>query len=155
MPVVLKLKPTRDAGELREIVAIADGYAFVAGFAINLPAGKPEDLVLAVAALAPERLPGAVGGPPVEEYVNAILAALYGISAGRPVRAMAAGGVRQPPTPTACCGGRDRRAALHRACVPRPGRRQGDPAELRRRRRDGSNASRTPWALRTGPERFP
>src|ERR687893_413739 len=46
VPVVLKIKPTRDAGVLREIVAIADGHPFVAGFAINLPAGKPADLRL-------------------------------------------------------------------------------------------------------------
>ena len=44
VPVFLKLKPTRDAGVLREIVAIADRHPFVAGFAINLPAGKPPDL---------------------------------------------------------------------------------------------------------------
>ena len=40
VPVILKLKPTRDAGILREIVAIADGHPFVAGFAINLPGGQ-------------------------------------------------------------------------------------------------------------------
>ena len=63
----LKLKPTRDAGVLREIVAIADGHPFVAGFAINLPAGKPDDLRPAARrASALERMPGAVGGPPVE-----------------------------------------------------------------------------------------
>ena len=50
VPVILKLKPTRDAGVLREIVAIADGHPFVAGFAINLPAGKPRELELSVAA---------------------------------------------------------------------------------------------------------
>ena len=42
-PLFLKLKPTQDAGVLREIVAIADGHPFVSGFAINLPAGKPDD----------------------------------------------------------------------------------------------------------------
>ena len=71
MPVFLKLKPTRDAGVLREIVAIADGHPFVAGFAINLPAGKPDDLALTSPRASLARMPGAVGGPPVEAYVNA------------------------------------------------------------------------------------
>jgi dihydroorotate dehydrogenase len=94
VPVFLKLKPTRDAGVLREIVAIADRHPFVAGFAINLPAGKPADLRLSAPPDALARMPGAVGGKPVEEYVNAILATLYGI-VGRDSRyaLMAAGGV--------------------------------------------------------------
>src|SRR3954453_21547910 len=46
VPLILKLKPTRDAGVLREIVAIADRHPFVSGFAINLPSGKPDDLNL-------------------------------------------------------------------------------------------------------------
>ena len=92
VPVVLKLKPTRDAGVLREIVSIADGYEFVAGFSINLPAGKPSDLRLSV---GPDRLaamPGAVGGRPVAELVNDILATLYGITGPR-YGLMAAGGI--------------------------------------------------------------
>jgi dihydroorotate dehydrogenase len=93
-PVFLKLKPTRDAGVLREVVAIADGHPFVAGFAINLPAGKPPDLKLSSSREALERMPGAVGGPPVEEYVNAILATLYRIVGPDSRYAlMAAGGV--------------------------------------------------------------
>jgi dihydroorotate dehydrogenase (fumarate)/dihydroorotate dehydrogenase len=91
-PVVLKLKPTRDAGVLREIVAIADGHPFVSGFAINLPAGKPADLRLTSPRSSLERMPGAVGGPPVEELVNAILATLKGIVGDR-YALMAAGGV--------------------------------------------------------------
>jgi dihydroorotate dehydrogenase (fumarate)/dihydroorotate dehydrogenase len=92
VPVFLKLKPTRDAGVLREIVAIADGHPFVAGFAINLPAGKPADLRLSAPRDSLEKMPGAVGGKPVEEYVNAILATLYGIAGDR-YALMAAGGV--------------------------------------------------------------
>jgi dihydroorotate dehydrogenase (fumarate)/dihydroorotate dehydrogenase len=91
VPVFLKLKPTRDAGVLREIVAIADGHPFVAGFAINLPAGKPDDLRL-TARDSLAKMPGAVGGKPVEEYVNAILATLYGIVGDR-YALIAAGGV--------------------------------------------------------------
>jgi dihydroorotate dehydrogenase len=94
VPVVLKLKPTRDAGVLREIVAIADGHPFVAGFAINLPAGKPADLALASPRAELDRMPGAVGGPPVEAYVNAILADLRAIvGGGGRYQLMAAGGV--------------------------------------------------------------
>ena len=79
VPVILKLKPTRDAGVLREIVAIADGHPFVAGFAVNLPSGKPDDLNLRSPRASLERMPGAVGGPPVEDYVNAILGTLRSI----------------------------------------------------------------------------
>jgi dihydroorotate dehydrogenase (fumarate)/dihydroorotate dehydrogenase len=94
VPVFLKLKPTRDAGVLREIVAIADGHPLVAGFAINLAAGKPPDLKLSYPREALERMPGAVGGPPVAEYVNAILATLYEIvGPGSRYALMAAGGV--------------------------------------------------------------
>jgi dihydroorotate dehydrogenase (fumarate)/dihydroorotate dehydrogenase len=94
VPVILKLKPTRDAGVLREIVAIADDFPFVAGFAINLPSGKPPDLRLSV---LPERLalmPGAVGGPPVRALVDDILATLYEIvGPGSRYALIAAGGV--------------------------------------------------------------
>ena len=94
VPVILKLKPTRDAGVLREIVAIADGHPFVAGFAINLPAGKPDDLNLSSPRASLERMPGAVGGPPVEQYVNAILATLRSIIGdGSRYDLIAAGGV--------------------------------------------------------------
>jgi dihydroorotate dehydrogenase (fumarate)/dihydroorotate dehydrogenase len=92
VPLILKLKPTRDAGVLREIVAIADGHSFVSGFAINLPAGKPPDLQLTVARGSLERMPGAVGGPPVEALVNAILATLKEIVGDR-YALIAAGGV--------------------------------------------------------------
>ena len=94
VPVFLKLKPTRDQGILREIVAIADTYPFVAGFSINLPAGKPAQLRLSAPPERLERMPGAVGGRPVEQLVNDILASLYGI-VGPDSRygLMAAGGV--------------------------------------------------------------
>ena len=79
VPVFLKLKPTRDAGVLREIVAIADRHPFVSGFAINLPSGKPADLNLTSPRSSLERMPGAVGGPPVEAFVNSILGTLRSI----------------------------------------------------------------------------
>jgi dihydroorotate dehydrogenase len=92
VPVILKLKPTTDTGVLREIVAIADRHPFVAGFSINLPAGKPRELDLRTPARALERMPGAVGGKPVETYVNTILATLAGLTGPRHAL-MAAGGV--------------------------------------------------------------
>ena len=92
VPLILKLKPTRDAGVLREIVAIADNHPFVSGFAINLPSGKPPDLNLTVSRDSLARMPGAVGGPPVEELVNAILGTLKPIVGDR-YALIAAGGV--------------------------------------------------------------
>ena len=92
-PLFLKLKPTQDAGVLREIVAIADGHPFVSGFAINLPAGKPASLELrGTPRERLEALPGAVGGPPVERLGNDILATLHGLAGDR-YALMAAGGV--------------------------------------------------------------
>jgi dihydroorotate dehydrogenase len=77
VPVVLKLKPTRDPGVLREVVAIADGFPFVAGFSINLPAGKPAGLRLSAPRERLDRMPGAVGGRPVAELIDGILEELY------------------------------------------------------------------------------
>src|ERR687898_2108618 len=80
-PLFLKLKPTQDAGVLREIVAIADGHPFVSGFAINLPAGKPATLQLrATPRERLEAMPGAVGGPPVERLGNDIPPTPHGLA---------------------------------------------------------------------------
>ncbi|WP_158581398.1 quinone-dependent dihydroorotate dehydrogenase [Actinomadura spongiicola] len=76
VPVFLKLKPIGDAGVLREIVRIADDFPFVAGFAINLPAGKPSELRLSTPPGELAAKPGAVGGPPVETLVNHVLKTL-------------------------------------------------------------------------------
>jgi dihydroorotate dehydrogenase len=94
VPVILKLKPTRDAGVLREIVAIADGFPFVAGFSINLPAGKPGELRLSHPPAELARMPGAVGGRPVAGLIDDILGTLHGITGpGSRYLLMAAGGV--------------------------------------------------------------
>ena len=94
VPVFLKLKPTQDETILRDIVAIADEFPFVAGFAINLPAGKPSYLNLSTPPQVLERYPGAVSGPPVEAFINGVLAQLYQIIGPRSRYAlMAAGGV--------------------------------------------------------------
>ena len=94
VPVILKLKPTTDAGVLRETVAIADDFPFVAGFAINLPAGKPDVLRLSAPRERLEGMPGAVGGRPVEGFVNEVLRLLYGITGdGGRYGLIAAGGI--------------------------------------------------------------
>uniref|UniRef100_UPI003F493546 quinone-dependent dihydroorotate dehydrogenase n=1 Tax=Nonomuraea bangladeshensis TaxID=404385 RepID=UPI003F493546 len=94
VPVYLKIKPTKDAGLLRELVAIADEHPFIAGFAINLPAGRPADLPLTTPRNRLDLLPGVIAGPPVEAFINEILAALRRII-GTDSRyvLMAAGGV--------------------------------------------------------------
>jgi dihydroorotate dehydrogenase len=93
-PVFLKLKPTLDEGILREIVAIADGHPLVAGFAINLPAGKPPQLRLRRPRADLELMPGAVGGRPVSALIDQILARLAGVTGeGSRYGLMAAGGV--------------------------------------------------------------
>lgn len=93
-PVFLKLRPTTDAGRLREIVAIADEFPFVAGFGINLPSGKPPALHLTTTPSVLARMPGAVSGRPVEQLINGILADLRRIVGPRSrYTLMAAGGV--------------------------------------------------------------
>jgi dihydroorotate dehydrogenase len=94
VPVFLKLKPTGDRALLRELVAVADQFSFVAGFGINLPAGKPTELRLTMPRDALEKLPGAVSGRPVENLINANLKLLYEvIGPGSRYKLMAAGGV--------------------------------------------------------------
>ena len=92
-------------------------------------------------------MPGAVGGKPVEAYVNAILATLAGITGPESRYAlMAAGGVtsarRRVPQ---AAPRRDRRPALHRPDLPRPGRGPRDPdaACSRCSSATGSNPSAT------------
>jgi dihydroorotate dehydrogenase len=77
VPVFLKLKPTVDRSFLQEVVAAAAPFGFVAGFAINLPAGKPSELNFTMPRAELERLPGAVSGRPVEDLINANLRMLF------------------------------------------------------------------------------
>jgi dihydroorotate dehydrogenase len=94
VPVFLKLKPTADRGFLSELVAVTDQFGFVAGFGINLPAGKPADLRLTMSRDALSKQPGAVSGRPVENLINANLQLLYQvIGPGSRYKLMAAGGV--------------------------------------------------------------
>jgi dihydroorotate dehydrogenase (fumarate)/dihydroorotate dehydrogenase len=91
-PVFLKLKPSPDEGVLREIVAIAAGFPFVAGFEINLPSGRREQLKLHTPPPLLADLPGAISGRPVEDLVNGVLAMLARLTEGR-FALVAAGGI--------------------------------------------------------------
>jgi dihydroorotate dehydrogenase len=93
-PVFLKIKPTADRGMLRELLAVADQFPFVAGFGINLPPGKPSDLRLTTPRTLVEKYPGAVSGRPVENLINANLKLLYeAMGPGSRYKLFAAGGV--------------------------------------------------------------
>lgn len=94
VPIFLKLKPTSDRGWLKELVAIARSYSFIAGFGINLPAGKPPGLRFRTAVTELDKMPGAVSGRPVQDLINGNLKILYE-TIGRESRfhLMAAGGV--------------------------------------------------------------
>src|SRR5918997_1607481 len=59
VPVILKLKPTRDAGR------------WCPGFPLPPPAGRPADRELSAPGGALDGMPGAVGGKPVQAYVDA------------------------------------------------------------------------------------
>jgi dihydroorotate dehydrogenase (fumarate)/dihydroorotate dehydrogenase len=93
VPVVLKLRPTLDTGLLTETVRVCDGYDFVAGFAINLPAGRPPQLRLSDAARV-AALPGAISGRPVRCYIDEVLGRLSKIiGSGSRYTLVAAGGI--------------------------------------------------------------
>lgn len=94
VPVFLKLKPTRDPAVFREIVRLADGFPFIAGFGINLPSGKPPELNFTSPRETWASLPGAVSGRPVEAIINTNLRYLREIIGPRSRYALiAAGGV--------------------------------------------------------------
>lgn len=94
VPVLLKLKPTLDRKVLCDIVEIADDFSFVAGFGINLPAGKPTELNVTTPRTILEKMPGAVSGKPIEDFINAVLAELYQVIGPNSRYALiAAGGV--------------------------------------------------------------
>jgi dihydroorotate dehydrogenase len=79
VPVFMKLKPVTDEGILNEIVNIADDFPFISGFGINLPAGKPSELNFESSRETISTYPGAVGGKPVESFINQNLKMLYRI----------------------------------------------------------------------------
>lgn len=95
VPVFLKLKPARDPSVFREIVRLARAHPYIIGFGINLPSGKPPELVFQRAREIWAGLPGAVSGRPVEPLINANLRALAEAAraSGRDYALVAAGGV--------------------------------------------------------------
>jgi dihydroorotate dehydrogenase (fumarate)/dihydroorotate dehydrogenase len=93
-PVFLKLKPTDDAGYLRELIAVAERLPFIAGFQINLPPGKPAELRLRASPDYVARCPGAISGRPIEPIINRCLTTLSRTLGPTPRFAIiAAGGV--------------------------------------------------------------
>jgi dihydroorotate dehydrogenase (fumarate)/dihydroorotate dehydrogenase len=74
-PVFLKVAPFPGPREIEAFLAAVNDAAWVRGFAINLPPGKPPGL-----GTSPERLakmPGAVSGSPCEPAMNQTIAELY------------------------------------------------------------------------------
>jgi dihydroorotate dehydrogenase (fumarate)/dihydroorotate dehydrogenase len=74
-PIFLKVAPFADSASLDAFLQAVSGYAFVSGFAVNLPPGKPPGMLA-----SPERLssmPGAVSGKPCEAAANRTIESLY------------------------------------------------------------------------------
>jgi dihydroorotate dehydrogenase len=72
-PLFLKVAPFAGTGALDTFLAAADPYPFVAGFSVNLPAGKPAGLRTPGA----DRLPGAVSGAPAQAAADRTIRELY------------------------------------------------------------------------------
>jgi dihydroorotate dehydrogenase len=58
-PLFIKVAPFAGAADLHSFLEAVDGFAFVSGFSVNLPPGKPPGCSGAAASM-----PGAVSGPP-------------------------------------------------------------------------------------------
>lgn len=93
-PIFLKLKPTLDLGVLRAIVSVTDEFPIVQGFAINLPAGKPNGVKLSLGERELASMPGAVAGRPVRGFIDKVLRALaHTVGPDSRYSLIAAGGV--------------------------------------------------------------
>ena len=69
-PLFVKVAPFASARELDSFLGAVAPFAFVSGFSVNLPPGKPP-------ALAAVRLPGAVSGRPAAAAAERTIAELY------------------------------------------------------------------------------
>jgi dihydroorotate dehydrogenase (fumarate)/dihydroorotate dehydrogenase len=74
-PVFLKVAPFAEIAGLEAFLKAVEGYAFVNGFSINLPPGKPPGMTTSPDRLA--AMPGAVAGRPAEAAANRAIAELY------------------------------------------------------------------------------
>jgi dihydroorotate dehydrogenase (fumarate)/dihydroorotate dehydrogenase len=90
-PVFLKVAPFGDMRDLDAFLEVAGSAAFVSGFAVNLPPGKPAGLMTNSERL--RRMPGAVGGKPCEAVANQAIADLYRRVERRRHAIIGAGGV--------------------------------------------------------------
>ena len=76
-PVFLKIAPIEQADQIEQLLLQCRPHRCVAGFSVNLPAGKPSELNLHADPAALAKLPGAIAGQPVKELLNRCLRRLY------------------------------------------------------------------------------
>lgn len=92
-PLFLKLLPVPDAAFLEQTLSECDDFAWVSGFAFNLPSGKPSDLKLSTPAAVWSKMPGAVAGRPAAHRINACVRELWQRMPAERYHIIAAGGV--------------------------------------------------------------
>ena len=132
-PLFIKVAPFASDADLDSFLEAVDGAAFVSGFSVNLPPGKPPGLN------GGADLPGAVSGPPCAPAALRTVASLYARMDRSRFAVIGSGGIfsgrrrlRDDP-PRRVAG-----AALHGAGLRGPGRRRprhGRAGRARRARR--------------------
>ena len=90
-PLFLKVAPFASPADLEGFLATVAPAAFVTGFAVNLPAGKPGGLATPPAVWS--AMPGAVSGRPAAAAADRALAQLYCRMDKRRYRLIGSGGV--------------------------------------------------------------
>ena len=74
-PVFLKIPPLGGARRIEEWLEAVEGVSFISGFAFNVPPGKPDNLLTPRHIV--DRMPGAVCGKPIEQYLNEYIRDMY------------------------------------------------------------------------------
>lgn len=90
-PVFLKVSPAGGDAALERLLAEVEPHRRVAGFAFNLPAGKPSNLRSPRSTW--ENLPGAVAGKPQRDFLLGRVGALYRRMDRTRYRIIASGGI--------------------------------------------------------------
>jgi dihydroorotate dehydrogenase (fumarate)/dihydroorotate dehydrogenase len=90
-PVFLKVAPFAHTEEMDAFLERVAAAPYVAGFAVNLPPGKPVPLQMPEERLA--KMPGAVSGKPCQDLVDQTLAEFYRRMDRKRYRLIGAGGV--------------------------------------------------------------
>jgi dihydroorotate dehydrogenase (fumarate)/dihydroorotate dehydrogenase len=93
-PLFLKVAPFPDTAALEKFLEAVDGYAYVRGFSINLPPGKPPGMSASPEAL--RRMPGAVSGRPAAAAADRAIAEMYRRIDRRRHAIVGSGGVFSP-----------------------------------------------------------